>query len=112
MDERVKKAFDFAADLTRQLITLATVIIAAMITFFDKAGSASTLSTWKFKASLGVYLCSIVSGLLALMALTGHLCRGPEALTPYAGNIRLFSLLQIFLFLIATGWIIFLSFPS
>jgi hypothetical protein len=33
MDERVKKAFDFAADLAKQLITLATGLIALTITF-------------------------------------------------------------------------------
>lgn len=33
IDERTKKAFDFYADSTKQLITLSTAIIALMITF-------------------------------------------------------------------------------
>jgi hypothetical protein len=32
-EERLKKAFDFSADLTKQLITLATAIITLTITF-------------------------------------------------------------------------------
>jgi hypothetical protein len=108
MDERVKKSFDFAADLTRQLITLSTAIIAAVIAFFDKTGSAKNLASWELKAVLGLYLVSVIFGLIMLMALTGNLTRLSKPASIYARNITFFSILQILTFLSATMWIIFL----
>ncbi len=110
MDERVKKAFDFAADLTRQLITLSTAIIAAVVTFYDKTGQAS-LQNSKLSYSLYAYLISIVFGLLALMALTGTLGKDEQP-DIYKTNIRLVSGLQIVFFLIATLLIILIGPPQ
>lgn len=39
MDERVKKAFDAAQDTIKQLITIATAIIGAVVTFSGSGGS-------------------------------------------------------------------------
>ena len=69
MDEREKKAFDFAADLTKQLITLSTGIVTITLLFSkDFVGSRLlAVGAWIF------YLLSTIFGLWALTALTGTL---------------------------------------
>lgn len=74
MKTNVQKAFDFAADTTKQLITLATGIIALTITFSKDIIGASELSNsalifW----SWGLFIFSIFCGIWTLMALTGNL---------------------------------------
>jgi hypothetical protein len=104
MDDRKKKAFDFASDLTKQLITLATAIIGGLIAFGDKGMivKVSGALAW----ALGAYGLSAVAGGLTLMALTGQL--GSPDLTEltcsaYAPSVRIFSGTQIVVFIIATG---------
>lgn len=118
MKENEKKAFDFAADTTKQLIGISTGIIALMVTFSkDIIGnnivSPKSLLAWTW----GIFIVSIVFGVLTLMALTGTLQpmkkeskdevpeNKPEPtnieLDINNGNIRLFSSLQILFFLIA-----------
>ncbi len=68
------KAFDFAQDGTKQLLALATGIIAVTITFFKDfathaPGYARTLFAWSWV----VYLVSVVAGVWTLGALTGTL---------------------------------------
>jgi hypothetical protein len=107
MDERTKKAFDFAADLAKQLITLATGMIALTISFQKEIlgghlnGGAKSL----MKAAWGLYIFSLLCGIWMLMALTGTLepknaeethvpsIRGTNAVLP--------SILQILAFLTA-----------
>ena len=74
MDERLKKAFDFYADATKQLITLSTAIIALMITFAKEIVKTMPASG-KIPLMLGlvVYLVSIWFGLGTLLNLTGQL---------------------------------------
>lgn len=72
MDEKDKKAFDFAADLTKQPITLATGTIALTITFSKDflqktPASARLWALWAW----GVLLASVVFGIWTMMALTG-----------------------------------------
>jgi hypothetical protein len=72
--ETAGKAFDFAQDATKQLLALATGIIAVTITFFSDfaahaAGYARTLFAWSWV----VYLVSVVAGVWTLGALTGTL---------------------------------------
>lgn len=74
MKTNEQKAFDFAADTTKQLITLATGIIALTITFSKDIIGASELSNsslifW----SWGLFIFSIFFGIWTLMALTGNL---------------------------------------
>jgi hypothetical protein len=110
MTEALKKAFDFAADLTKQLITLATLIIGAVVTFFDKAHIQRYDA---LKIPLLIYFASMVFGVLTLMALTGILGRAGEA-TPevYSPNVRILSALQILTFLIGTVWTIWVTIPG
>lgn len=106
MTEEMKKAFDFAADLAKQLITLASAIIATIITFFEKSTSSTTSqpSVKALMIPLSIYLLSIIFGVGALMALTGALVKNQAAATPDAMNARAFSGVQIISFLVATGW--------
>jgi hypothetical protein len=69
MDEREKKAFDFAADLSKQLITLSTGIVTITLLLSKDIAEprAIAVAAWAF------YLLSTLCGLWALMALTGTL---------------------------------------
>ena len=106
MTEEMKKAFDFAADLAKQLITLATAVIAVIITFFDKSGSESSgsIPVTALGWPLGLYVVSVVFGIISMMALTGQLVTKGATATPNAPNARVFSGIQIVLFLVATVW--------
>ncbi|MCB1536274.1 MAG: hypothetical protein KDJ44_16545 [Rhodoblastus sp.] len=107
MDERTKKSFDLAADLTRQVITLATAVIVAVITFFDKISSAASLNSPMLKWILCIYLFSIVSGLGTFMALTGNVSKS-ENVSVYNKNIRIWSGAQLLLFIFGTFGIVLL----
>lgn len=75
MDEQSKKAFDFAADLTKQLITLSTSIVTLTLLF-----SKDVLDPrWLAILIWILFLFSTMFGLLALMALTGTLAPVPQA---------------------------------
>jgi len=74
MDERHKKSFDFAADYTKQLITLATGIIAFTVTFLkditdegNRTGQNLLVVIW---ISFGLSVCF---GIWRQMAMTGTL---------------------------------------
>jgi uncharacterized membrane protein len=106
LDERIEKAFDYAADATKQILTLSTAVISATVLlsrdyvralpFFTKA---SLVFSWF------VYLFSAFCGVWTLLALTGTLERSysrNSRITLYAPNIQTPLLLQIFSFLLAT----------
>jgi hypothetical protein len=74
MNTNQQKAFDFAADTTKQLITLATGIIALAITFSKDIIGASELSNSELIFwSWGLFIFSIFCGIWTLLALTGNL---------------------------------------
>lgn len=84
MNEKAQKAFDFAADVIKQLITLATGIIAVTITFSkDIIGASMLTNSSLIFYSWGFFLFSIMAGIWALLALTGNL----QPITPPARNI-------------------------
>jgi hypothetical protein len=99
MLEHEQKAFDFAADLTKQLITLSTSIVTVSLLFGDHFPKHSRLAVWAWTC----YLVSSVFGLWTLMALTGTLApvSGPPAKFDLASNVRIPSALQIGAFGIA-----------
>jgi hypothetical protein len=120
MDEPVKKAFDFASDATKQLITLSTAIIAFTVTFSKEilrntAGEPNQAALVSHGGKIllviawSLYLFSIICGIWTLYALTGTLeqkalkkvdisTRGPNVTVPSIG--------QIILFMLATGLIV------
>lgn len=102
-DELKKKAFDFASDTTKQLITIATALIALSITFLDSLGGSGSkvilLLCW-----IALFL-SVLFGVATLMALTGTLEKctekdDPIPLSIYGLNVKRPSFLQILFFLL------------
>lgn len=99
-----KKAFDFASDTTKQLITLSTALIALSITFkgnFNVVGNETLLLLcW---ISLFV---SVLFGIGSLMALTGTLEKSAGdgkdkvPLSIYGKNVKRPVFLQILFFLL------------
>jgi hypothetical protein len=102
LDERSKKAFDFAQETTKQLISLATGVIALTITFSkDLAGGLSPGTKGYLAAAWFAYLFSVLCGVWTLMAMTGTLePTGKSALPPSirGSNVTIPSMLQIFSF--------------
>ena len=104
MDERLKKAFDFAQDSTKQIITLATAIITVTITFSkDFIGSVPPHARGFALASWLCFLVSVFFGLWTLLALTGTLepVAGSSSKPSIRGkNVTLPSALQILTFFV------------
>jgi hypothetical protein len=98
MDDQTEKAFDFAQESTKQILTLATGIIALTITFSKDFLSsvpdgAKRYALW----SWGLFLISILFALWTLNALTGSLSKKEPSI--YSRNITIPSILQIISFL-------------
>lgn len=105
MTSRIEKAFEFAQETTKQLITLATGVIALTITFLsDVVKDAPPGSQTMIQIAWIAYLISIVSGIFGLMALTGNLeTAEDDSLTIYAKNIVIFSAIQVCAFCAAVA---------
>ena len=89
MEENQKKAFDFAADLTKQLITLSTAVITLSVTFSkDIIGISKGWRLYLLIGIWGLYFLSILFGLLTLMSLTGNLDPIPTRTKSNDGNIK------------------------
>jgi hypothetical protein len=106
MDEPSKKAFDFAADVTKQLITVASAIVTLSAVFSkDTPLQARGPAYHAWLAFLG----SILLGFCALMCMTGELQPktskttglGNDKASIWRGNIVFFSITQILTFLFA-----------
>jgi hypothetical protein len=106
ISERRKKAFDFAADSTKQLIGLSTGIIALTITFAkDILGGLGPGLRAMLAIAWFVYLLAILFGSWTLLALTGTLepVKEQETKATIRGtNVTCPSTLQIAMFLLAT----------
>ena len=103
MEEKTKQAFEFARETTKQLLTLATAIIALMITFAkDFIGTVDETTRLFALLSWGAYLLSVVGGLLTLMALTGTLGTDNDSVPVSINgfNVKLPALFQIFCFFV------------
>jgi len=77
-DDREKKAFDFTADLTKQLITLSTGIVTLTLLLSKDLGGPKLLAAFAWSC----FLISTLCGLWALMALTGTLAPLTSTSTP------------------------------
>jgi hypothetical protein len=103
-DELKKKAFDFASETTKQLITLSTALIALSITF--KGNFSNTENQSLLLYCWISFFISVLFGIGTLMALTGTLEKcteesdNPVALSIYGANVKRPSFLQILFFLI------------
>jgi hypothetical protein len=140
MKENEKKAFDFAAEVTKQLITLSTAIITITITFSKDLiifadNSAKNYLLWAWI----LYIATVLFGIWTLLALTGSLQpikkestniqSQPEPQTTKnanpapeqavetdcsinSSNIRLPSILQILCFIVALSFTIVYGYKS
>lgn len=128
-EQRITKSFDFAADVTKQLIALSTAIISLCVAFTDKIFSSSAAQSHStvLLIALLLFVASIIFGIITLMALAGHLGK-PKHTTEvpplqeeeleneqpnqqtntqatqspiYNGNVRFFSMGQMTLFVVA-----------
>lgn len=98
--DRICKAFDLAQDGAKQLLTLAAGIVVVTITFFSDFGShAEAAAKLLMAISWILYLFSIVAGIFVLYSLAGNLQR--KKLDIYEDPVRLFSICQLVLFLLA-----------
>lgn len=108
--ERIKLSFSFAGDVVKQLIALSTAIVTLCVALTDKLFSseaAQSHSIWLLVA-LGLFVLSILFGLLTMMAMTGTLGKPKKAEdtdvnkgTIYQGNIRSLMLCQLATFFLA-----------
>ncbi len=109
MSEQRKAAFDAASDTTKQLITLATGIIAISITFSKDIIGHTTAHRGVLSASWIVYVVSICFGVWTLLALTGELqptTSADQEPSIRKLNVTLPSMLQIAAFVVATGLLV------
>jgi hypothetical protein len=98
MTDEMKKAFEFAGELTKQLITLATAIIGLTITFIKDYLKSATPGSQSFAYwAWYSFLVSIAMGILTLATITGNLSKSQNP-TPYATNTTFFSILQFLTF--------------
>lgn len=113
LNERRAKAFEFAADATKQVITASIGVVAFTAAFAeDIAGAPSTSQTWLLIAAWVIYFVSVVSGFMALYFWTDELeparmQNAKQDPSIYAG--RGWSLAQVVSFLFATSAIIVFS---
>jgi hypothetical protein len=99
-----KKAFDFPQGTTKQLLSLATGIIALTITFAkDIVGSLPPATKGCLAAAWFNYLILILGGVWTLMSLTGTLEKKGDDKFPISirgNNVIVPSLIQIVTFLL------------
>lgn len=103
MEEHIKQAFAAAQDLTKQLLTLSTAIIGAIVTFSGQGAAAFIdfkAAGWPVPLSMIMLLLSMIMGFCALMSTVGALSLGADA-NPNKPIIRLFAGIQIVLFFLA-----------
>lgn len=102
--------YDSANELAKQLITLATGILALSITFLkDILKNNSQGITWSLKAAWISYLVSVCFGIWTMMAITGTIFRiidNPGTPMTYGTNISIPAFLQILAFVTATIFLI------
>jgi hypothetical protein len=100
-----ERAFDVVTEITKQVLTLATGIIALTITFFkDFSAHATATARGVMACSWGMYVVSIVLGFMTLMASAGlQEQAGSDGNQPTikARNLRLFGGAQLVSFFVA-----------
>jgi len=108
MDDQTKAAFASASDTAKQLITLASAILALEVTFAKSILDAKLDLDARhlLAASWILFLVSVIAGVWTLLALTGSL-GNQQSLTPktiYGANVRIPATVQILLFLGGLGF--------
>ncbi|MGA9587509.1 MAG: hypothetical protein WBQ95_19420 [Terracidiphilus sp.] len=104
------KSFDFAADATKQLITVATGVVTATVIFSKDFNSYGR--NWALAAWIG-FSVSVLFGLSALFSMSGQLAKSktPDIYAKKSG-IRKLSGGQIVTFLIGMGLMVVFGFKA
>jgi hypothetical protein len=105
--------FNFAKELSTQLITLSTGLLALSVTFTkDILKTIPKEKERGLKAAWAVHLLSIVFGIWTLMALTGTLVplqsRPPGTVIVLAGNVRGPAMGQVIAFFLGTLLLVYI----
>jgi hypothetical protein len=102
LESRTQKSFDFAIDVTRQLLTLSAAILALTVTI---ARDITTGDPNVLAAAWGTFLASMVFGVLAMFALMAELrpTEGERDPSVAAWRVRGPAILQITTFVIGAG---------
>ena len=106
ISQRMTKAFDNAADVTKQLITLATAIMGGFVAFVKSDHQSSLdFTSWgsQLPVAFALLAASIACGVAVQMQITGQLgsAKIPKP-DPYTIGIRIFASAQALLFLSGT----------
>lgn len=115
LDPQTAKAFDYASDLAKQLITLSTGILALTITFLRDVAKELRVGRHEFLAAAWLlYVVSMLFGVLSLMALTGALAPTESFAKPLTipSDARVLGGIQIVTFLLATAGIVFYAWSA
>jgi hypothetical protein len=99
---RADKAFSFAQEVPKQLMTLSTAIFALTLTFAEKIEKEGTHARGFLEWAWGFYLLAILLGITVLMALAGHIDDPPPdgEDTIYTPGLRLLAGAQIVAFVV------------
>jgi hypothetical protein len=100
MPSNVEKAFDFAQESTKQILSLSTAILTITVAFQkDIVGGVPGGDRWALKVAWFAYLVAIIGGLLTLLNLAGNLERPKDGKPSiYRSGIQFFSILQLVAF--------------
>lgn len=106
MNQSLQLGFEFASELSKQIITLSTGILALTITFHKdvlegQPRRADRLLAWAWAA----LLLAVLFGIWHLMALTGHLV-SPEGASEIGSSARGPAALQVLAFATGLGLVI------
>jgi hypothetical protein len=99
--EEMKKAFDAALDIIKQLITLSTAIIGGLFILPDKEqASRLVVKISGFSVPFSIYLlaCSVFFGVFAHLSIIGELAKSVATPSVYKCHIRFFAGAQILSF--------------
>ena len=112
MDPAVDKAFDFAQEVAKQLITLATGIIALTVTLLVDVLDKHAAGLGALKVAWVCFMLSVPLGVAGLMSMSGNLERshggGPPSI--YSKNIVLFALGQTLAFTVGLAFTLVFAF--
>jgi len=98
------KPFDYAQDVTKQLLTLSTGVITITVAFLDNiAAGAPEDARVALYIAWGMFALTIVCGIFTLLNLTGRVgaAASPQSAGIDATAIRAFAIAQVALFVLA-----------
>src|SRR6476620_1315466 len=85
LDERAVAAYGAAAEVTKQVITLATAVFALTLTFADRISQPGHGCRTLLEIAWVMYVVSVALGLFALMAMAGQIA-DPDTTTYEKGE--------------------------